>query len=98
MAAKKPRITKRTPKEIRESIEKSLAQKRAGQVFGPFETAEEAMQFLRDHQRLVLLAEKMLREAARLGKRYDPEKLCWLLDVDAVVLERKLRGAGYVKE
>ncbi len=94
MTTKKLRTKKRTPKEIRESIERSLAEKQAGQVFGPFETAEEAMQFLQDYQRLVLLTEKMLREAARLGKQYDPEKLCWLLDVDAVVLDRKLRGAG----
>jgi len=82
---------------IKKNLEESLAEKRAGRVFGPFTNAQEAMEFLQDFQHFVLLFEKALREAARLGKRYDPKTLHWLLDLEDRVLERKLRGIELVK-
>lgn len=74
-------------------LEEALAQKRAGRVIGPFTTAKEAMEFLYAFQRLLVLVEQALREAAKIGTRYDPKVIHWLLDVEDQALKRKLLAA-----
>ncbi len=77
---------------LKEGLEESLAEQRAGRVFGPFETAHDAMEFLYAAQDLLVLMEKALRQAAKLGKRYDPKRVRWLLDVPERELNKKLQG------
>ena len=78
--------------ELEKGLQASLAEKRAGRVFGPFTVAEETMEFLGAFQPLALFFEKTLREAAKLGKRYDPKAVYWVLDLDDEALDRKLKG------
>jgi hypothetical protein len=78
--------------ELEKGLQASLSEKQAGRVFGPFTAAEETMEFLRAFQPLALFFEKTLREAANLGKRYDPKAVYWILDLDDEALDRKLKG------
>ena len=78
--------------ELEKGLQASLAEKQAGRVFGPFTAAEETMEFLGAFQPLALFFEKTLREAAKLGKRYDPKAVYWILDLDDEALDRKLKG------
>lgn len=75
---------------LAEGLKQALEEKRAGRVVGPFTTARDAMDFLNEYQRLLLLVEQALREAARLSRRYDPEKVRWLLDLEDSALKQKL--------
>lgn len=92
MSPKKRRREKASRSEIEKGLQASLAENRAGRVFGPFTTAEETTEFLEAFQSLVLLFEKALREAAKLGKRYDPKAVYWILDLEDEALDRKLKG------
>lgn len=85
------RATKTRALKLDEGLERSLAEQRAGRVFGPFNNAQDAMEFLYAAQELLVFMEKALRQAARLGKRYDPEKVRWLLDVPDRKLTQKLK-------
>ena len=69
MSPEKQRREKASRSELEKGLQASLAEKRAGRVFGPFTAAEETMEFLEAFQSLALLFEKTLREAAKLGKR-----------------------------
>jgi hypothetical protein len=84
-------VTKARALKLDEGLKESLAEQRAGQVFGPFDNARDAMEFLYAAQDLLVLMEKALRQAARLGKRYDPKKVRWLLDVSDRKLSEKLQ-------
>ena len=75
------RREKASRSELEKGLQASLAEKRAGRVFGPFTVAEETMEFLGAFQPLALFFEKTLREAAKLGKRYDPKAVYWVLDL-----------------
>lgn len=74
-------------------MKESLTEQQAGQVFGPFDNARDAMRFLYAAQDLLVLIEKALRQAVRLGKRYDPKKVRWLLDMSDQKLNEKLQRA-----
>jgi hypothetical protein len=76
--------------QLDQGLEEALAEKRAGKVIGPFTTAQDAMDFLNAFQRLIVLVEQALREAAKLGQRYNPETVHWLLNLEDLALERKL--------
>jgi hypothetical protein len=84
-------VTKARALKLDEGLKESLAEQRAGQVFGPFDNARDAMEFLYAAQDLLVLMEKALRQAAILGKRYDPKKVRWLLDVSDRKLSEKLQ-------
>ena len=92
MSLEKQRREKASRSELEKGLQASLAEKQAGRVFGPFTTADETMEFLEASQSLALLFEKTLREAAKLGKRYDPKAVYWILDIEDEVLDRKLKG------
>jgi len=92
MSPEKQRREKASRSELEKGLQASLAEKRAGRVFGPFTAAEETMEFLEAFQPLALLFEKALREAAKLGKQYDPKAVYWVLDLDDEALDRKLKG------
>lgn len=94
MSPKKPRTKKASRSELEKGLQASLAERRSGRIFGPFTSAQETMEFLEDFQSLALLFEKALREAAELGKRYDPKAICWILELEDEALNRKLRGRG----
>jgi hypothetical protein len=84
--------TKRASRrQLKKGLQASLAEKEASRVFGPFTSAEETMEFLKAFQSLTLLFEKTLREAAKLGKLYDPKAIYWVLDLEDEALDRKLR-------
>lgn len=89
-------MAKRTIKvrglQLNEGLEKSLAEHQAGRVFGPFDNAHEAMEFLHAAQDLLVLMEKAMRQAAKLGVQYDLKKVRWLLDVTDQKLNRKLKS------
>ncbi|MDW8110564.1 MAG: hypothetical protein RMJ96_03035 [Candidatus Bipolaricaulota bacterium] len=85
------RAMKAKAPKLDEGLERSLAEQRAGQLFGPFDNAQDAMEFLYAAQDLLVFMEKALRQAATLGKRYDPKKIRWLLDVPDRKLARKLK-------
>ena len=92
MSLEKQHSEEASPSELEKGLQASLAEKRAGRVFGPFTAAEETMEFLEAFQPLALFFEKTLREAAKLGKRYDPKAVYWVLDLDDEALDRKLKG------
>jgi hypothetical protein len=92
MSPKSPHRGKASRSDLEKGLQASLAEKHAGRVFGPFTTAEETMEFLEAFQPLALLFEKALREAAKLGKRYDPKAVYWILDLEDEALDRKLKG------
>ena len=92
MSTENQRKEKASRSELEKGLQASLAEKRAGRVFGPFVAAEETMEFLGAFQPLALFFEKTLREAAKLGKRYDPKAVYWVLDLDDEALDRKLKG------
>ena len=92
MSPEKQRREKASRSEIEKGLQASLAEKQVGRVFGPFTAAEETMEFLGAFQSLALFFEKALREAAKLGKRYDPKAVYWILDLDDEALDRKLKG------
>jgi len=92
MSPEKQRREKASRSELEKGLQASFAEKRAGRVFGPFTAAEETMEFLEAFQPLALFFEKALREAAKLGKRYDPKAVYWILDLDDEALDRKLKG------
>ena len=92
MSPEKQRREKASQSGLEKGLQASLAEKRAGRVFGPFTAAEETMEFLGAFQPLALCFEKTLREAAKLGKRYDPKAVYWVLDLDDEALDRKLKG------
>ena len=92
MSPEKQRREKASRSELEKGLQASLAEKQTGRVFGPFTAAEETMEFLGAFQPLALCFEKALREAAKLGKRYDPKAVYWVLDLDDEALDRKLKG------
>jgi len=92
MSLEKQRREKASRSELEKGLQASLAENQAGRVFGPFTAAEETMEFLGAFQPLALFFEKTLREAAKLGKRYDPKAVYWILDLDDEALDRKLKG------
>ncbi len=92
MSPEKQHREKASRSELEKGLQASLVENRAGRVFGPFTDAEETMEFLGAFQPLALFFEKTLREAAKLGKRYDPKAVYWILDLDNEALDRKLKG------
>jgi len=97
MAAKKSTIKKRKRATLKENLEYSLAEQRVGKTVVPFSTAAEAMKFLYSYQNFIILLEKAFREAAELGKRYDPRALSWMIDLETPTIEEKLRAHEHVK-
>jgi hypothetical protein len=84
-------MAKKQRTRIEEGLKVSLAQQRSGQVFGPFETPQEVMKFLDAAQKFLVPLERALRQAAKLGREYDPEKICWLLEIEDTALQKKLK-------
>ncbi|MBI3659447.1 hypothetical protein HY230_03115 [Candidatus Acetothermia bacterium] len=97
MPERKTHTKKKSRSALDEGLKQSLAEERAGKVVGPFTTADEAMEFLYAYQNFVVLLEKALREAAELGKRYDPQMLSWIIDLERPALEEKLKVLEHVK-
>jgi len=95
MSPEKQRREKTSRSELEKGLQASLAEKQAGRVFDPFTVAEETMEFLGAFQPLALFFEKTLREAAKLGKRYDPKAVYWVLDLDDEALDRKLGSLSF---
>ncbi len=85
-------VRRAAKRELNEALEESLAEQQAGKLFGPFDNAREAMEFLYAAQDLLVLMEKAMRQAAKLGVHYDLKKVRWLLDVTDHKLERKLKS------
>jgi hypothetical protein len=84
-------MAKKQRTRLEEGLKVSLAQQRSGQVFGPFETPQEVMKFLDAAQKFLVPLERALRQAAKLGREYDPEKICWLLEIEDKALQKKLK-------
>jgi hypothetical protein len=90
-------MKKKSRSTLDEGLKESLAEAKAGKVVGPFTSADEAMEFLDAYQHFVVLFEKALREAAELGKRYDPQLLSWIIDMKSPVLKEKRKVLEHVK-